>query len=656
MSLRHKTDQWLHMIETAMQNAPDAVFITDHDLDEPGPRIVFANDAFVRLSGYTRKELLGQSPRILQGSRTDRDALDRIRAELAARRAVQEDLLNYKKDGTSFWVGLSISPLRDAAGHEAYFLCVARDITQRKRAENEKKAAEQLLSAVFTGVDVGVLVQDEAGVIVLANPAASRLVRLSASQLVGRSLDEFLDGKTPSVVTSPPPALAAHGTSQRQICWRSPGGHTFEFLLRSTNVRHADGRRLRVLTLQDLGTAQPLDESGEFERAIRQRPDSTYPTTLIAGRVQLVGLGGVRSAFGANWPQVSERSHQVAAQVIREHLTADDVYAPAPDDSYVLCFGALSEDEAARQANVIAQEVRFALLREFGDSNLSSIAAHAAKVELHEHEVDNGGQALVELVSAKLAKARQALENQARSAVRRAVQEEAVEFHRIVTADLQQSQLWLAQLPERVQTLVDRSRRMLPSQPEATLEVDAHLLGKAAELIFAECQEGPGPFLIVPVDWNSLSQRREAGLYLGLCRELAEPVRRRIFFEITSLTQEIGQARVGEVLGRLRHFGRGVAIELAGVDKNFLPLSEYRVDFLTLDERAVQVDREADRVQLSRLQKGLRLWKSRLLVKNVQHRAGCRQLAALGIELMTGTPFAGQLLENSDPTILAPES
>ncbi len=116
-------------------------------------------------------------------------------------------------------------------------------------------------------------------------------------------------------------------------------------------------------------------------------------------------------------------------------------------------------------------------------------------------------------------------------------------------------------------------------------------------------------------------------------------MRNRIFFEVIGLTQPVGHARVGEALGRLRQFGRGVAIELSHIDKNFLPLSDYRVDFLTLDERGIHVEREADRASLARLQKGLRLWKSRLLVKNIQHRAACRQLAALGVELMTGAPF-----------------
>lgn len=640
MSARQTADQWLHMIETAMQASPDAVLITDIDCKGAGPKILFANQAMLDLSGYREAELVGRCLYMLHGPRTDSEALDRIRACLAAGRSVQEDLLSYKKDGSTFWIGLSISPLRDAAGHAAYFLSIGRDITQRKRAENEKKAAEQLLTAVFAGVEAGILVQDEGGVITLANPAVSRQLRMRVSDLVGRSLDQFVE-------TGANAPVSALGGSQRLVRWRHPDGDGFDLVVRSSNVRHADGRRFRVLTLQHHGAAPALDLGAEFQRAVQERAAATGGAPLIAGHVQLVGLGEVRSAFGANWPQIAERSHQIATQVIREHLTADDVYTPANDDSYVLCFGTLREEEAARQANHIAQELRLALIQEFGDPQLGKIAAHAAAVELQPHETEGGAQALVDLVAARLSRARQTLETQARVGVRNAIQDDAAEFHRVVTNELQQSPLWLTQLPSRVQSMIDRCRNTLPGQPELALEVDAHLLGKAAELIFTDCRDGAAPALIVPVDWQTLSQRREASMYFGLCRELAEPVRRRIFFEITSLNQPVGLTRIAEICGRLRQFGRGVAIEVAGLDKNFLPLSELRVEFLTLDERVLHIEREHDRILLARLQKGLRLWKSRLIVKNVQHAGTCRQLAALGVELMTGAPFVGRPADSS---------
>ena len=74
--------QQLALLEACVARLNDIVLITEADpYDEPGPRIVFVNDAFERLTGYRREEVLGKSPRFLQGPLTDRGELDRIRAD-----------------------------------------------------------------------------------------------------------------------------------------------------------------------------------------------------------------------------------------------------------------------------------------------------------------------------------------------------------------------------------------------------------------------------------------------------------------------------------------------------------------------------------------------------------------------------------------------
>jgi len=81
---------------------------------------VYVNDAFTRLTGYSREDCLGRNCRFLQGPGTDAAALDRLRASLAAQRDCQVELLNYRKDGTPFWNLLSIThvwqPEQDGGG------------------------------------------------------------------------------------------------------------------------------------------------------------------------------------------------------------------------------------------------------------------------------------------------------------------------------------------------------------------------------------------------------------------------------------------------------------------------------------------------------------------------------------------------------------
>ena len=85
--------------------ADDGVLITEAEpCCRPGPRIVWCNEGVVRQSGYEREELIGESPRLFQGPDTDPETLSRIRAKLRTWQPVREQLLNYRKDGTRFWI------------------------------------------------------------------------------------------------------------------------------------------------------------------------------------------------------------------------------------------------------------------------------------------------------------------------------------------------------------------------------------------------------------------------------------------------------------------------------------------------------------------------------------------------------------------------
>ena len=96
--------------------------------------IVLANDAFCRLSGFSRHEILGRNCRFLQGPDTGQAAVATIRRAIQEVRPVQVDLRNYRKDGTMFWNRLLMAPVRDAGGELAYFFASQVDVTiERER-------------------------------------------------------------------------------------------------------------------------------------------------------------------------------------------------------------------------------------------------------------------------------------------------------------------------------------------------------------------------------------------------------------------------------------------------------------------------------------------------------------------------------------------
>jgi PAS domain S-box-containing protein len=117
------------------------MIITDpRQTDNP---IIFANDAFCELTGYSAGELLGRNCRILQGPLTDAAAIAKIRGALASDESVSADIMNYRKDGSTFWNALFVSPVRDKSGEVIYFFASQLDFTNLKDREIQLASARQ---------------------------------------------------------------------------------------------------------------------------------------------------------------------------------------------------------------------------------------------------------------------------------------------------------------------------------------------------------------------------------------------------------------------------------------------------------------------------------------------------------------------------------
>ena len=135
--LRQSQEQLL-LLQTCVSQLNDMVIITEAGpLNAPGPRIVFVNDAFERRTGYTRGEVLGRSPRLLQGERTQQPELDRLREALGSQQPVRVELINYTKHGEPYWVELEIVPVDYFRRGLTHWVAVARDISERKATDDK---------------------------------------------------------------------------------------------------------------------------------------------------------------------------------------------------------------------------------------------------------------------------------------------------------------------------------------------------------------------------------------------------------------------------------------------------------------------------------------------------------------------------------------
>ena len=126
----------------AIQTTRMPMIVTDPSL--PDNPIVFANNAFLQMSGYSREELIGHNCRFLQGPETDPEAVSEIRQAIADQREIAIELLNYRKNGGTFWNALYISPVYDANGKLVYYFGSQLDVSRRRDAEEALRQSQKM--------------------------------------------------------------------------------------------------------------------------------------------------------------------------------------------------------------------------------------------------------------------------------------------------------------------------------------------------------------------------------------------------------------------------------------------------------------------------------------------------------------------------------
>lgn len=125
------------ILHRVAKDASEAIMLTDTELEKPGPRILWVNPAFTEITGYERTEVLGKTPRILQGPDTEESVLRRLRRRLEAGERFEGETVNYRKDGTPFVNHWSIAPVHGAGEEIEYWVSVQRDVTEKRALEEE---------------------------------------------------------------------------------------------------------------------------------------------------------------------------------------------------------------------------------------------------------------------------------------------------------------------------------------------------------------------------------------------------------------------------------------------------------------------------------------------------------------------------------------
>ncbi|MBI0534696.1 PAS domain S-box protein [Roseomonas sp. KE2513] len=204
------------ILGAALDLAGLAALITDAPLDSPGPTIRYANAHFEAITGYRAAELIGHSPRILQGPRTDRAELDRLRRALETERAFTGATINYRKNGTSYTNEWIVGPVLGPAGELTHWFSVQRDAG----TDPHPRPAADLLRPRITSmletlraIATRTLVAPEDGRVFTDRLAALGRAQAAAGP-EGTGLETLLRGEAAATTLQGPPVTLRSGTAE----------------------------------------------------------------------------------------------------------------------------------------------------------------------------------------------------------------------------------------------------------------------------------------------------------------------------------------------------------------------------------------------------------------------------------------------------------
>lgn len=153
ITLQKNEENRLKLLESVIINTQDAVLISEAEpIDEPGPKIIFANEAFSKISGYSVEEVIGKTPRIFQGPNTDKAELIKLKKALKNWESCEITIINYKKSGEEYWVNFKVSPVLNEVGRYTHWISIQRDVTEEKQKEIQKDLLAKI-SANFKDED-----------------------------------------------------------------------------------------------------------------------------------------------------------------------------------------------------------------------------------------------------------------------------------------------------------------------------------------------------------------------------------------------------------------------------------------------------------------------------------------------------------------------
>ena len=277
------------VLEAAFKHVYNAMVITDADFDG-GPFIQRCNPAFCAMTGYAEEELLGQSPRILQGPDTDRKVIDQLKRTIRAGEFFEGTTTNYRKDGAAYVVRWNISPVLDAHGSIVAYISIQQDITERFQAVQRIADSEQQYRLVAENMrDFVAHVRD--GRIVWASPSVTGVLGATPDYWIGREARVMVPSEDLSASADHWAILMAGGIVQERVRVVGVDGVVHWVHLHANPFYDADGRQDGVVaSLRLIDDEVAAEQNAEEARRQRAKSDERYRRSMETAAIGMALL------------------------------------------------------------------------------------------------------------------------------------------------------------------------------------------------------------------------------------------------------------------------------------------------------------------------------------------------------------------------------
>jgi PAS domain S-box-containing protein len=596
-----------------MSHSDDIVLVLERGagVEAEDAVIIGANDAFSRASGHSNDQLLGRKVADMFPVGDDAATLTKairgdgtLRSELACGRA----------GGGTFMLGMHLMPAPARTAGQDCFIILGRDITAVLEARQMQDSIQRLLAKVFSSVDVAVVIVNGGGRIMMTNPHVDVLLGYKPNGLVGRNAIDLV---------GPSARDAVAATIKQQIKGGSNAAYTapllrmdgVQLVVRITSVTAGagDAKQFRILTLRPEATGGPQIRSESV------------------GRIKLVGLDEVRTALGDRWPAAAERAMATAEIVIKRHCGQEDSYSRADDTSFLMCFGALSEEESSFRAAMIGREIRNRLIGQGEDPDNAYVRAIAAVVRFPDRgESDASLQAiLLDGLDQQLER----LELNARRTLASALASAACELEPVYGRDPAQIVASQVLMPPKLERQLACALSALPQKEAQAFDLDGLLLGLAAQQAVMSMARGDSTPFLVKISFDIFATRVTTERFFATCGKIDRRLTGRLVLLLSSLPNGVPRSRLQDCVNRLRPFCGGVGYQVDEVAG--LPEIDLSNSFNPIVVLPVTACGSSTPVKLKALFSSLQTRRARVLIRGVGSEKDAAALRGLGVDMIS---------------------